>query len=174
MGCKHAKRRQPGVIGRLLAWLRLAQENRHLAEALDAVIARQKIAIAAIYQDGVAEGRLAERLHPARGHPGERHLHAVPSINRTGTLGQKVRHPGPVERGQRYQRLQWARPAAGLPGLQGHRVHPGQRPGLGQAQAESHPGGAQAPADVTVERSRRLKVAAQPGPASAARRSCRR
>jgi len=61
----------------------LAQENRHLAEALDAVIRQQKIAIAAIYDDGYAEGRLAERLHPARG-PASRHLSVIPGGKLTG------------------------------------------------------------------------------------------
>lgn len=92
MGCKHARVKQPGAVRRLRAWLKLAQVNRDLAEVLEAVIGQQQIAIAAIYDDGFAEGRLAERLHPARGGPGVRYLHAVPSIrsgghNLTGTSG---------------------------------------------------------------------------------------
>jgi hypothetical protein len=78
MGCKHARVRQPGSIRRLRAWLRLAQVNRDLAEALEAVIGQQEIAIAAVYEDGFAEGRLAERLAPARAGPAARRLTLVP------------------------------------------------------------------------------------------------
>jgi hypothetical protein len=140
---------------------RLTQENRHLAEALDAVIRQQKIAIAAIYDDGYAEGRLAERLHPARGYPGERHLHAVPSIRSTGTLGQKVRDLGTVERGKLHKRLQRAGPAAGLVRLQARYGHAGPCRHLGQAPLTGHPGRPQAPAHVTVKLCRRLEVPAQ-------------
>jgi hypothetical protein len=97
MGCKHARGRQQGVIGRLRAVFHLAPTNRDLSARLTAVtayLAQCDLTVTAVHDDGFAEGLAAGigiRWAPALPGPAVRHLSSVPSIrsgghNLTGTL----------------------------------------------------------------------------------------